>query len=151
MAQEEHKSLARQALEQVWGQGDLSLADQIFARDFVSHQHSRPDETRDLRGVESLKAFVREFREAFPDFRDTVDDQIAEGDKVVTRFTSSGTHRGSLMGVAATGRPVSWMGITIDRIDHGQIVENWVSWDLHGLLEALAGDAPTGGAKAGSA
>ncbi len=137
MTVEANKALARRALEQVWSRGDLAAADQIYASDFASHQRSRPDEGRDLHGIDHLKSFVVELRSAFPDFRDTVDDQVAEGDKVVTRFTSHGTHEGPLMGVPATGKTVSWMGITIDRIADARIVENWVSWDLFGVMQAL--------------
>jgi steroid delta-isomerase-like uncharacterized protein len=140
---EENKALARRALEEVWSRGDLSAADQIYSPDFTSHQRSHPDGAGDLRGRDHLKSFVAELRSAFPDFSDSVDDQVAEGDKVVTRFTSQGTHRGPIMGVAATGRTVSWMGITIDRIADSKIVENWVSWDLFGVMRALG--VPQGG------
>jgi steroid delta-isomerase-like uncharacterized protein len=143
VAIEENKALARRALEEVWSRGDLSAADQIYSPDFTSHQRSHPDQAGDVRGRDSLKSFVAELRSAFPDFSDTVDDQIAEGDKVVTRFTSYGTHRGPFMGVAASGRSVSWMGITIDRIAESKIVENWVSWDMFGVMQQL-GAARTG-------
>jgi steroid delta-isomerase-like uncharacterized protein len=134
---EDNKALARRALEEVWGQGDLTAADQIFAADFVSHQRSHPEQSEDVRGRGELKSFVTELRTAFPDFRDTVNDQVAEGDKVVTRFTSQGTHRGSFMGIEATGQMVSWMGITIDRIVDNKIVENWVSWDMFGVMQSI--------------
>lgn len=137
MTLDENKALARRALDEVWSTGDVDAVDEIFAPDFVSHQHSHPDGPGDVADVGALKAFVREFHAAFPDFSDTVDDQLAEGDKVVTRFTSSGTHEGPLMGVEPTGTRVSWMGITIDRIENGRIVENWVSWDMHGMLQQL--------------
>jgi len=133
---DQNKALVRRALEEVWSKGELAAAPEIYAHDFVSHQHSHPN-MRDLRGVAALVAFVREFREAFPDFHDTIDDQVAEGDKVVTRFTSTGTHRGVLMGLQPTNRRVSWMGITIDRIEGGRIVEEWVSWDLFGMMQQL--------------
>jgi len=105
---------------------------------FVSHQHSHPH-ARDVRGLSALIEFVREFREAFPDFHDTIDDQMAEGDKVVTRFTSTGTHRGVLMGLEPTNRQASWMGTVIDRIEEGKIVEEWVSWGLFGMMQLLGG------------
>jgi steroid delta-isomerase-like uncharacterized protein len=140
---EENKALARRALEEVWSRGDLSVVDQIYSPDFTSHQRSHPDEAGDLRGRDNLKSFVAELRSAFPDFWDSVDDQVAEGDKVVTRFTSHGTHQGPLLGVAATGKAVSWMGITIDRIADSKIVENWVSWDMFGVMQAI-GATPAG-------
>ena len=84
-----------------------------------------------------MKTFVREFRQAFPDFYDIIEDQVAEGDKVVTRFTSVGAHRGPLMGVEPTNKQVRWSGIAIDRVVGGKIVEEWVSWDMMGMLQQL--------------
>ena len=112
------------------------MAREIYGTDFVSHQHSHPN-VRDVRGVSALAQFVREFRDAFPDFQDTIDDQVAEGDKVVTRFTSTGTHKGVLMGLEPTNKRATWMGIAIDRIEDGKIVEEWVSWDLFGMMQQL--------------
>ena len=85
------------------------------------------------RSSSSCASFVK----AFPDFHDTIDDQVAEEDKVVTRFTSTGTHRGALMGLQPTNKRASWMGIVIDRIEEGKIVEEWVSWDLFGMMQQL--------------
>ena len=98
MTTEENKALARRAIDEVWSKGNVSVAPEVYGSDFVSHQHSHPD-VRDVRGLTALVEFVREFREAFPDFHDTIHDQVAEGDKVVTRFTSTGTHRAMLMGL----------------------------------------------------
>jgi predicted ester cyclase len=111
---------------------------EIYAPHFVSHQHSHPH-VRDVRGLSALIAFVREFREAFPDFHDSIDDQIAEGDKVVTRFAFTGTRRGVLMGLEPTNKRATWMGIVIDRLEQGKIVEEWVSWDLFGMMQQLGG------------
>ena len=69
-----------------------------------------------------------------PSKRGKVNNQIAEGDKVVMRFTSKGTREGEFIGIAPTGKQVSWTGITIDRIEDGKIVESWADWDLLGLL-----------------
>jgi predicted ester cyclase len=88
-----NKALVCRVIEEVWNKGDLSVIPEVYAADFVSHQHSHPD-VGDVQGVAALAAFVREIWEAFPDFYDTIDDQVAEGDKVVTRFTSTGTHPG---------------------------------------------------------
>ena len=95
--------------------GNVEVAPEIYAPHFVSHQHSHPH-VRDVRGLSALIAFVREFREAFPDFHDSIDDQIAEGDKVVTRFASTGTHRGvgqlgSVRDDATVGRDVVTSGL----------------------------------------
>ena len=136
MTPEENKTLARRAIDEVWSKGNLAVAADVYGPKFVSHQHSHPH-LRDVRGVPALSEFVREFREAFPDFHDTIDDQVAEGDKVVTRFTSTGTHRGVLMGLQPTNKRATWMGIVIDRIEEGKIVEEWVSWDLFGMMQQL--------------
>jgi len=134
---EQNKALVRRVLEEVWSQGNLAAIDELYAADFVSHQPGDAAGPRGARGLEALKTFVREFREAFPDFHDVVDDQVAEGDRVVTRFTSAGTHRGALMGIAPTNREVRWSGVAIDRIVDGRIAENWVSWDMLGMLRQL--------------
>jgi predicted ester cyclase len=133
---DQNKILARRAIDEVWSQGKLMVVPELYSPDFISHQHSHPN-VRDVRGVPAMVAFVREFREAFPDFHDTIDDQIAEGDKVVTRFTSTGTHRGVLMDLQPTNKRGTWMGIVIDRVEEGKIVEEWVSWDLFGMMQQL--------------
>jgi predicted ester cyclase len=84
-----------------------------------------------------LKAFVARYREAFPDARSTVEDQVAEDDKVVTRWRARGTHRGQLGPIAATGRQFEMDGVTIERIAVGKIAEVWVARDELGLLGQL--------------
>jgi steroid delta-isomerase-like uncharacterized protein len=129
MSVEENKALAREAIG-IWTTGDLDTADRLYASDYVNHQLHDPDDPGDLVGVEAMKAFATEFRQAFPDFRDSIDVQLAEGDLVATRFTSMGTHRGTFRGIAPTGRHISWTGITIDRVAGGRIVESWANWDM---------------------
>ena len=119
MSTEEYKRLAKEAIG-IWTAGDLDAADEFYAPDYVNHQHHDPADPRDLRGVEAMKSFVTEFRSAFPDFHDSIDIQVAEGELVVTRFTSMGTHRGTFMGVEPTNRELVWTGITIDRVSGGQ-------------------------------
>jgi len=92
---EQNTDLAREAIR-VWTTGDL---DEIYAPDYVNHQHHDPGVPRDLHGTEAMKLFAHEFREAFPDFHDSVDIRLAEGDAVATRFMSRGTHRDTFMGV----------------------------------------------------
>ncbi len=116
MTLEENKALARRAIDEIWSKGNLAVGPDIYSPNFVSHQHSHPD-IGDVRGLSALIEFVREFREAFPDFHDTIDDQVAEGDKVVTRFTSTGTHRGTLMGLQPTNKRACWMRIQRNACD----------------------------------
>jgi steroid delta-isomerase-like uncharacterized protein len=140
MSLEGNKALARAAIG-VWSAGDLDRAGEIFSPGYVMRQHHDPDGSGDL-GVEAMKAFAAEFRRGFPDFRDTVDLQLAEGELVATRFTSTGTHRGEFMGVAPTGRRLTWTGTVIDRVVDGRIVESWGNWDMMGMLQQL-GAVPT--------
>ena len=137
MSAEENKRLAREGIR-IWTTGDFDAADEIYAPDYVNHQHHHPDDPRDLHGVEAMKTFAAEFRQAFPDFLDSIDIQLAEGDMVATRFTSRGTHRGMFLGVEPTNKELTWTGITIDRIsDEGKIVESWTNWDMMGMMEQL--------------
>ena len=143
MEPEELKAVARRALESVWSVGGSVAADDVYTSDFVSHQRSHPT-VDDVVGIDALQSFIAEFHRAFPDFTDRVNRQVAEGDTVVTQFTSAGTHEGELLGHAATGRRVEWMGIEIARVDGGKIAENWVSWDMYGMLQQL-GALPASG------
>jgi predicted ester cyclase len=130
-----NKELARAAIG-IWCTGEFNRAGEIFSPDYVMHQHHDPDGSGDL-GVEAMKAFAVAFRRGFPDFRDTIDLQLAEDDLVATRFTSAGTHRGEFMDVAPTGRQLSWTGTVIDRVVDGRIVQSWGNWDMMGMLQQL--------------
>jgi steroid delta-isomerase-like uncharacterized protein len=140
MTLEQHKALARHAIE-VWSSGDVATVDEIYAPSYVNYQHHHPDSPHVIRGTEAWKNFVCEFRKAFPDFHDTIEEQVAEGDKVVTRFTSQGTQAGEFMGLPPTGKYVRWTGIVVDRIADDKIVESWGSWDMLGMLQQLGGIA----------
>lgn len=142
MGIEENKAVVRRVVEQVWTRGDLAAVDQLYAEDYVSHQHGHVRGPRDVCGREDVKRFVQEFRSAFPDFRDSIEEQLADGDKVITRFVSMGTQRGPFGDLPPTNKPVRWEGIEIDRIVEGRIAESWVSWDMMGLMQQL-GAEPT--------
>ena len=129
----ENKAIARRVIEEVWNKQDLDAVDDIYAPDVVIH--GRPPDLP--QGREGLKAYWGVFMRAFPDTHWTVEDQIAEGDKVVTRWTSTGTHTDELMGIPATGKEVSVTGIGIERIDGGQIVETWGEWDRLDMFQQL--------------
>ena len=128
---EENKALARLSWEIVT-EGAQAPLEEVYAADFVFHQ---PDE--DIHGVEGLRQFVSMIFEAFPDFRVTLEDEIAEGDKVVSRWTGQGTHKGELMGIAPTGNQVRVTGITIHRIEDGKIVEEWENFDALGMMQQI--------------
>ena len=94
-----------------------------------------PDQ--DIHGSEEAKQFVSTFFEAFPDLNVTVEDEIAEGDKVVTSWTIRGTHQGELMGIAPTEKQIELKGITIHRIEEGKIAEEWERYDNLGMMQQL--------------
>jgi steroid delta-isomerase-like uncharacterized protein len=94
MGVEENKALARRFLEEAFNEGNLGVADEIFASDYVLHDPVIPEE---ISGPEGIKGFVQMYRSAFPDTHITVENQIAEGDEVVTRWTGRGTHQGDLL------------------------------------------------------
>ena len=91
-------------------------------------------------GKADLQRRVASFRAAYPDFKATIDEQIAEGDRVVTRITCTGTHLGDDMGVPATGRKVTFTGIAIDRIENGKVVEMWFLGDVWGRMQQVRPD-----------
>jgi steroid delta-isomerase-like uncharacterized protein len=109
------------------------VPEDIFASDVVFHGGQQGD----LSGIDAVMGFIRSYRAAFPDNKSVVEDQIAEGDKVVTRWTARGTHRGDLNGIAATGTAMETSGVTIERIADDRIVEVWVAKDDLGMLQQL--------------
>ena len=134
-----NKELSRRFTE-LFSTGDEALADEVLAPDIVFHGTTGDGE---LRGIDEMKAFVAHYRRAFPDATSTVEDQLADGDKVVTRWRARGTHRGELGPVPASGREFEMDGVTIERIADGRIAEVWVARDELGLLRQL-GVAPRG-------
>jgi steroid delta-isomerase-like uncharacterized protein len=128
---EGNRAIFRRYIEEVWNRTNLELADEIFDR-YVSHQ---PDGSTLERGPKDVKRFVGEFRAAFPDLRLSIEDQIAEGDKVVTRVTVRGIHQGEFRGMAPTGKEIEVKGITIFRFsEEGKVVESWDSYDQFSLM-----------------
>jgi steroid delta-isomerase-like uncharacterized protein len=134
MSIEANKALVRRLVEGVWSTGNLAAADEILAPNMVDHAAQMGGGAGDREG---FKNQVRMFRAAFPDGHTRIDDMIAEGDKVVLRWTDGGTHRGEFMGIAATGRPVTITGIDIYCIADGKVVEYWCNEDELGLLRQL--------------
>ena len=131
---EQNKSIVRRSFEELFTQGKLAVADDVFAPEYVGHDPALP---QDIRGPEQFKQFVMMYRNAFPDLALTIEDQIAEGDEVVTRFTARGTHRGELMGILPTGKKVVVTGISIDRMKNGKSVESWTNYDMLSMLQQL--------------
>ena len=135
---EENKALARRSWEVVTGGSLDTLEDalaEVYAHNFILHE---ADE--DIVGIEGLTQFVSMIRSAIPDLRITIEDDMAEGDKVVTRWIGQGTHQGELMGVAPTGNQLTFTGITIHRIEDTKIVEEWSNWDALGVRQQIVAD-----------
>ena len=132
---EENKALARRSWEVVTEASLNTLKDalaEVYADDFILHE---ADE--DIVGIEGLTQFVSMIRSAIPDLRITIEDDMAEGDKVVTRWIGQGTHQGELMGIAPTGNQVTMTGITMHRIEDTKIVEEWSNWDALGVMQQI--------------
>ena len=129
--EEENKASFRRYLEEAWNQGNLEVVDEIFDR-YVSHQ---PDGSVLERSPEDVKRFVSEFRAAFPDLRMNIEEQIAEGDKVMSRGTIRGTHQGEFRGMAPTGEEMKIPGTAVFRFSsEGKVVESWDSYDQLSLM-----------------
>jgi steroid delta-isomerase-like uncharacterized protein len=125
VSKEENKATFRRYIEEVWNRTNLELVDEIFDR-YLSHQ---PDGPTLQRGAEDVKRFVSEFRSAFPDFRIRIDDQIAEGDKVMVHATIRGTHHREFRGMAPTGKHIEERGFSVFRFsEEGKVVESWDSY-----------------------
>jgi steroid delta-isomerase-like uncharacterized protein len=130
---ESNKQVSRRFTE-LFGTDDAARADEILAPDVVFHG-AIPD--GDLDGLEAVKGFLAAYRAAFPDAVSTVEDQIAEGDTVATRWRAHGTHSGPLGDVSPTGREFTMDGMTIERFEDGRIVEIWVARDELGVMRQL--------------
>ena len=132
---EENKAIARRALEEIFSaQGDLDVADELIAPNYIGHDPVSPE---DVHGPEGVKEFASMYRNAFPDVQMSVEDQIAEGDMVVTRWIASGTHQGDFMGIAPSGNRVTVSGTSIERIVEGQIEETWDNYDALGMMQQI--------------
>jgi steroid delta-isomerase-like uncharacterized protein len=133
MSLEQNKQLYRRWFEEVVNGGDLALADELLASSYILHFPGAPGPV-DRHGHKQL---VMMFRSAFPDWRESVEDVIAEDDKVVIRVTGRGTHEGEFQGVPPTGTQVTATGIGIGRIEDGRIAEAWAAYDALGLMQQL--------------
>lgn len=130
----ETKAITRRFLDEAFNGGNLGVVDELVAPQFVNHDAALPEPTT---GIEAAKASIAGYRDAFPDLRLTIEQQVAEGEYVTTRWTARGTHQGDLFGMTATGKQATVTGITIDRIVDGKLVESWTNWDTLGLMQQL--------------
>ena len=130
-----NKAAARRLYEEAFGQGKTEVVDEVLRPDFVCHDPN--SETGEIRGADTIKGEIEYFRQAVPDLFWRVEDQVAEGDKVTTRYTLGGTHQGEFFGVPGSGKRVEVSGINIDRFEGGKMVEEWASYDLLGGLRQI--------------
>ena len=132
MSAEPNKAIVSRWVACGWNTGDLSLVDEFYA-DYTLHSPGMPD----VQGTEAFKAFVTRYRTAFPDIHFTIEDLVADGDKVAWRATTRGTHRGELMGIPPTGKPIVVSSSIVSRFEGGKWAEDWVLIDMLGMLQQL--------------
>ncbi len=125
----------------VFEQGNIDLLDELLAPDYINHTPATPDLPT---GPEGVKGVVSMFRSAIPDLRVVVEDMIAEGDKVATRYTLEGTHEGELFGVPPTGQRLSIKSFTAERVSEGKIREHWRVSDNLDMMQQLGVIPPPG-------
>ena len=130
---EENKSISRRVQEEAFNQGNLAVIDELVAADYVDHDlpPGFPE------GQEGFKQLVAMYRAAFPDVQMTIEDVIADGDKVALRWTATGTHQGELMGIPPTNKQVTVTGMDINRLAGGKIAEHWGNFDQMGMMQQL--------------
>jgi len=134
MSLEKNKTAALRIPLEVFNKGNLNAADEVMDADYIDHAPLPPGLPPGLAG---FKLFVPSFRAAFPDFQFTVDDVIAEGDKVVVRLTAHGTQKGEFLGLPASSKQATWSEIHITDMADGKIVEHWVVQDQLGMMQQL--------------
>jgi steroid delta-isomerase-like uncharacterized protein len=133
MSTEENKALLRRAWDEVYGQGRLDFVEEFVLDDVIAHE---PD--GDVRGVEELKRYLAAYLVAFPDTSVTIEDVIAEGDKVVSRYTARGTHRGTTEDYGPpTGKQMVMEGITVYHFRGGKLAEMWDRYDNLAVMQQL--------------
>jgi steroid delta-isomerase-like uncharacterized protein len=140
MSTEENKAAERRLVEEVWNNHNPGAISEFVAADVIEHNPVLGLGP----GREGFRQALETVFSAFPDVRITVEDLVAEGDKVVERWTGTATHRGAFMGVPPTNRHVSVEGIDILRYADGKRVETWHQWDALGVMQQL-GAVPSSG------
>jgi steroid delta-isomerase-like uncharacterized protein len=132
MPSAENKQRLLDFWERGWNGGDISAVDDLYARHYVRNTVDPEVQDRAY-----LKESILSLRSAFPDFHTEIVDFVAEGDRLVTRWTATGTHQGEFMGFEATGTPITTSGIIISRFDNGMIIEDWATWNALDVLRDL--------------
>jgi steroid delta-isomerase-like uncharacterized protein len=131
---EAEKSVVRRFFAEAWNSKDLTLVDELIASSYIGHDVVL---THAERGPDRIKRIMTAFRAAFPDLQVTVEDVVVQGEKEVVRWTARGTHQGTFMNIAPTGKQIVVSGTDIGRVVNGQIQEMWSNWDGLGLMRQL--------------
>ena len=140
MSTEESKALVRREYEQGVNKKDFDVRDGALASNYLGHFPGVPP----IQGIEAFKQFTSGFFTAFPDLQTTIEDLIAEGDKVAVRQTWRGTHTGDFLGIPPTGKQVIFTSTEFYRVAGGKLAEEWVELDMLGLLQQLGAIPPMG-------
>jgi steroid delta-isomerase-like uncharacterized protein len=141
MSEDENKAIQRGLAEEIFNRHDPDAAKRFFAPDYVEHV-PLPGQEPGVEGLERVLAEV--FFPAFPDQHWTIEEQIAEGDKVLTHFTWRGTHRGEFAGIPPTNGRVEVWGMALDRMANGKVVESRILMDQMGMLQQMGFMPPPG-------
>ena len=143
MSEDANRKLFQRYFDVVANGGNLDVADEIFASDYLHHDPANPD-PRPVVGPQGVKAHLTSLKGAFPDLVFDIDDIVAEGDSIVVRWTARGTNTGDYFGMPATGKPIDITGMNTWNTRDGMAIEGWVNRDDMGLLQQL-GVVPTPG------
>jgi len=130
---DENRRVVRRVVDEAWNSGNVAVIDELLSPDYVLHIPSREE------GVdrEGYRVAINMYRAALSEFRLAIDEMIVNEDRVITRWTISGTHRGPYMGLTPTDKPITLAGISIRRIEGGKIAEEWVASDMLGLMQQM--------------
>ncbi len=130
---EANKKLTRRFVEEAVNKGNFKVLDEILADNYVYREPT----VGEFKGREGCKQLITMYRTAFPDVTLTIEEQIAEGDRLVTRWTARGTHRGELFGIPPTGKQITLSGVVITRFAQGRIAEEFEVYDALGMMRQL--------------
>ncbi len=134
---EANKALIRRNFEVIWTQGNLAVVEELFAPEYVGHIATL---SKAVCGIDAFKQLIMMYHFSFPDTRFEIQEQVAEGNKVATRWIAYGTHKGEFMGISPSGEAMSVTGMSFHRIENGRIQESWDDWDALSVLQHMSGD-----------
>ena len=132
MSAEQNKAIVRRWVDGGWNGGNFGLVDEFYADDYTLHDPAMP-----IHGRAGFKQYVAMYRSVFPDLHFTIEDMLAEADTVAWRITARGTHKGALMGIPPSDKPVAISAIIISRFVDGKWAEDWANIDMLGMLQQI--------------